>query len=97
MAENYPIKIHGQKSVQDAQVAVIMVPLSAHGHLNQAEQSRDSNKHHQTLDWLDKQEPDSVIYVSFGSSIRCRMKKSNNSPLEMLTKGDIFAGEDRRA
>lgn len=36
MAENYPTKIHGQNSVQDAQVAVIMVPLSAHGHhLNQ--------------------------------------------------------------
>ncbi|WMV52768.1 hypothetical protein MTR67_046153 [Solanum verrucosum] len=35
MAENYPMKSDGKKGVQDSQVAVVMVPLPAQGHLNQ--------------------------------------------------------------
>uniref|UniRef100_A0A3Q7IJX6 Glycosyltransferase N-terminal domain-containing protein n=1 Tax=Solanum lycopersicum TaxID=4081 RepID=A0A3Q7IJX6_SOLLC len=35
MAENYPMKSNGKKGIQDAHVAVVMVPLPAQGHLNQ--------------------------------------------------------------
>ncbi|CAN4118473.1 unnamed protein product [Withania somnifera] len=74
------------------------------------EQHKDSTKRHQTLDWLDKQEPDSVIYVSFGSStslsseeieqLAIGLEKSVQKfvwALRDADKGDIFAGEERRA
>ncbi|XP_004249229.2 zeatin O-glucosyltransferase-like [Solanum lycopersicum] len=68
------------------------------------------NKQHQTLYWLDKQETNSVIYVSFGSTttlsneeieeLAIGLEKSMQKFIWVLReadKGDIFAGEERRA
>ncbi|CAN4109137.1 unnamed protein product [Withania somnifera] len=72
--------------------------------------NKDSTKRLQTLDWLDKQEPNSVIYVSFGSStslsnkeieqLAIALEKSLQKFIWVLRyadKGDVFAGEERRA
>ncbi|KAM3339491.1 zeatin O-glucosyltransferase-like [Capsicum galapagoense] len=78
--------------------------------LSLTEQNKDSNKCHQTFDWLDKQEPDSVIYVSFGTStslsnkeieqLAVGLEKSQQKFVWVLRdadKGDVFAGDERRA
>ncbi|WMV52772.1 hypothetical protein MTR67_046157 [Solanum verrucosum] len=75
-----------------------------------SEQNKDSNKQHQTLYWLDKQETNSVIYVSFGSTttlsnkeieeLAIGLEKSMQKFIWVLRdadKGDVFAGEERRA
>ncbi|KAJ8570393.1 hypothetical protein K7X08_037365 [Anisodus acutangulus] len=78
--------------------------------LSLTKQNKYSNKRHQTLDWLDKQEPDSVIYVSFGSStslsneeieqLAIGLEKSLQKFIWVIRdadKGDVFAGEERKA
>ncbi|MCD7465323.1 hypothetical protein HAX54_001039 [Datura stramonium] len=80
------------------------------GELYNSSRKKDSNKRHQTLDWLDKQEPDSVIYVSFGIStslsneqieqLAIGLEKSLQKFVWVLRdadKGDVFSGEERRA
>ncbi|KAH0721840.1 hypothetical protein KY290_006236 [Solanum tuberosum] len=75
-----------------------------------SEQNKNSNKHHQTLYWLDKQETNSVIYVSFGTTtslsneeieeLAVGLEKSMQKFIWVLRdadKGDVFAGEERRA
>ncbi|XP_055807870.1 zeatin O-glucosyltransferase-like [Solanum dulcamara] len=75
-----------------------------------SEQNKDSNKHHQTLYWLDRQETNSVIYVSFGSTttlsneeieeLAIGLEKSMQKFIWVLRdadRGDVFAGEERRA
>ncbi|KAF3675481.1 Zeatin O-xylosyltransferase [Capsicum annuum] len=74
------------------------------------EQNKDSNKYHQTLFWLDKQEKNSVIYVSFGTTtslsneeieeLAIGLEKSMLKFIWVLRdadKADVFAGEERRA
>ncbi|CAN4109138.1 unnamed protein product [Withania somnifera] len=74
------------------------------------EQNKESNTRHQSLDWLDKQEPDSVIYVSFGTTtslsneeikeLAIGLEKSMQKFIWVLRdadKGDVFKGEERRA
>ncbi|KAM3205703.1 hypothetical protein P3L10_029113 [Capsicum annuum] len=74
------------------------------------EQKKDSNKHHQIFDWLDRQEKNSVIYVSFGTTtslsdkqieeLTIGLEKSMQKFIWVLRdadKGDVFAGEERRA
>ncbi|KAJ8570392.1 hypothetical protein K7X08_037364 [Anisodus acutangulus] len=75
-----------------------------------SQQNKDSNKHHKTLYWLDKQETNSVIYVSFGTTtslsneeieeLAVGLEKSLQKFIWVLRdadKGDVFAGEERRA
>lgn len=74
------------------------------------EQKKGSDKRHQTLDWLDKQEPDSVIYVSFGTSTSLSNEEIGQLAIGLeknlqkfiwvirdADKGDVSAGEERRA
>ncbi|KAM3205708.1 hypothetical protein P3L10_029118 [Capsicum annuum] len=74
------------------------------------EQKKDSNKRHQIFDWLDRQEKNSVIYVSFGTTtslsdkeieeLAIGLEKSMQKFIWVLRdadKADVFAGEERRA
>ncbi|KAL3534388.1 hypothetical protein ACH5RR_002849 [Cinchona calisaya] len=71
---------------------------------------KSSKKRHYCLDWLDKQAPNSVIFVSFGSTtsvsdeeakeIANGLEKSGQKFIWVLRdadKGDVFQGEVRRA
>nr|XP_027066064.1 zeatin O-glucosyltransferase-like [Coffea arabica] len=70
---------------------------------------KNSEKRHYCLNWLDKQAPDSVIFISFGSTtsvsdeeakeIATGLDKSGQNFIWVLRdadKGDVFQGEDRR-
>ncbi|KAH6828725.1 hypothetical protein C2S53_018074 [Perilla frutescens var. hirtella] len=73
--------------------------------------SADNLEHsHACLEWLDKQEPKSVIYVSFGTTVSLSDEQINElahglerSKVKFLwvlrdaDKGDVFDGEVRRA
>ncbi|KAM3339494.1 hypothetical protein P3S68_029363 [Capsicum galapagoense] len=74
------------------------------------EQKKDSKKRHQIFDWLDRQEKNSVIYVSFGTTsslsdkeieeLAIGLEKSMQKFIWVLRdadKADVFAGEERRA
>ncbi|XP_051149600.1 zeatin O-glucosyltransferase-like [Andrographis paniculata] len=69
-----------------------------------------SKRHHKSLQWLDKHEPDSVLYISFGTTttmcdeeIAELAKGLEQSKVKFLwvlreaDKGNIFSGEPRRA
>ncbi|CAI9779495.1 unnamed protein product [Fraxinus pennsylvanica] len=69
-----------------------------------------SNSQHKCLEWLDKQDPKSVIYISFGTTVSMSdeeikelalgLEQSKQNFLWVLRdadKGDIFEGEVRRA
>ncbi|CAA3013116.1 zeatin O-glucosyltransferase-like [Olea europaea subsp. europaea] len=69
-----------------------------------------SNSLHQCLEWLDKQGPKSVIYISFGTTVSMSdeeikelalgLEQSKQNFLWVLRdadKGDVFDGEVRRA
>lgn len=69
----------------------------------------NSNRSHKCLEWLDKQAPKSVIYVSFGTTVTMAdeqieelaigLEKSEQKFIWVLRdadKGDIFSGEGRR-
>ncbi|CDP14136.1 unnamed protein product [Coffea canephora] len=71
---------------------------------------KNSETRHCCLDWLDKQAPNSVIFISFGSTtsvsdeeakeIATGLDKSGQKFIWVLRdadKGDVFQGEDRRA
>ncbi|XP_027176207.1 zeatin O-glucosyltransferase-like [Coffea eugenioides] len=73
-------------------------------------EQKNSMKRHYCLDWLDKQAPNSVIFISFGSTtsisdeeaeeIAIGLDKSGQKFIWVLRdadKGDVFQGEDRRA
>ncbi|OIT28893.1 zeatin o-glucosyltransferase [Nicotiana attenuata] len=77
--------------------------------LEPKEKSKDSNKHHESLDWLDKQEPNSVIFVSFGTTtslcdeevkeLASGLEKSEQKFIWVLRdadKGDVFTSEVRK-
>ncbi|XP_076891415.1 zeatin O-glucosyltransferase-like [Bidens hawaiensis] len=70
--------------------------------------SEEPTKRHKTLEWLDKQAQDSVIYVAFGSTtsfsneqiqeLASGLEKSGQKFIWVLRdadKGDIFKGESR--
>ncbi|XP_057795136.1 zeatin O-xylosyltransferase-like [Salvia miltiorrhiza] len=72
--------------------------------------SSRSNDSHECLEWLDKQEEKSVIYVSFGTTVSLSDKEINElahglerSRVKFLwvlrdaDKGDVFDGDVRRA
>ncbi|KAL3533744.1 hypothetical protein ACH5RR_007265 [Cinchona calisaya] len=74
------------------------------------EEKQGSNKRHHCLDWLDKQAPNSVIFISFGSTtslsdqeveeIAIGLEKSEQKFIWVVRdadKGDVFDGEVRRA
>ncbi|KAL3370570.1 hypothetical protein AABB24_007563, partial [Solanum stoloniferum] len=74
------------------------------------EKRKDSNKRHESLDWLDKQERDSVIFVSFGTTtslcdeeikvLAIGLEKSCQKFVWVLRdadKGDVFTSEVRKA
>ncbi|KAL3357474.1 hypothetical protein AABB24_017936 [Solanum stoloniferum] len=69
---------------------------------------RDSRKPHKCIKWLDEQEPNSVIFVSFGTTttlsdeeikeLAIGLEKSEKKFIWVLReadKGDIFTGESR--
>ncbi|KAF8398335.1 hypothetical protein HHK36_017262 [Tetracentron sinense] len=71
--------------------------------------SGDSNRRHQCLEWLDKQAPQSVLYISFGSTttmpddqiieLATGLERSNQRFIWVLRdadRGDIYAGEEAR-
>ncbi|CAK9149786.1 unnamed protein product [Ilex paraguariensis] len=71
--------------------------------------NEDSNRRHSCLEWLDKQVPKSVIFVSFGTStslpdeqikeLAIGLEQSGQKFIWVLRdadKGDIFAGEVRK-
>ncbi|XP_059308879.1 zeatin O-xylosyltransferase-like [Lycium ferocissimum] len=73
------------------------------------ETEKGSNKHHESLDWLDKQEPRSVIFVSFGTTISLcdeeieeialGLEKSQQKFIWVLRdvdKGNVFASEVKK-
>ncbi|XP_060184980.1 zeatin O-glucosyltransferase-like [Lycium barbarum] len=77
--------------------------------LEKNEKSKDSNKRHESLDWLDKQEPNSVIFVSFGTTtslcdeevkeLAVGLEKSHQKFVWVLRdadKGDVFTSEVRK-
>ncbi|KAK6778995.1 hypothetical protein RDI58_025713 [Solanum bulbocastanum] len=79
------------------------------GELYNSSRNKDSNKHHQSLYWLDKQETNSVIYVSFGTStslsneeieeLAFGLEKSMQKFIWVLRdvdRGDVFADEERK-
>ncbi|PWA70107.1 UDP-glucuronosyl/UDP-glucosyltransferase [Artemisia annua] len=84
--------------------------LYALGPFNPVEITHDSShKRHQLFDWLEKQSPNSVLYVSFGTTtsmdnkeiqeIALGLEKSEQRFLWVLRdadKGDIFEGENRK-
>ncbi|MCD7460142.1 hypothetical protein HAX54_042951 [Datura stramonium] len=70
---------------------------------------RGSNKRHESLDWLNKQEPNSVIFVSFGTTtslcdeeieeIAIGLEKSQQKFIWVLRdadKGDVFTSDVRK-
>ncbi|XP_059657228.1 zeatin O-glucosyltransferase-like [Cornus florida] len=70
----------------------------------------DETQRHKCLEWLDKQAPNSVIFVSFGTSTSLRdeqikelalgLERSEQKFIWVLRdadKGDVFVGETRRA
>ncbi|KAK4345969.1 hypothetical protein RND71_036145 [Anisodus tanguticus] len=70
---------------------------------------KNSRKSHKCIDWLDKQEPNSVIFVSFGTTtslsdeeikeLAIGLEKSEQKFIWVLReadKGDIFNGESRK-
>ncbi|KAH7842857.1 hypothetical protein Vadar_009853 [Vaccinium darrowii] len=70
----------------------------------------ESNSQHKCLEWLDKQVPKSVLYVSFGTTTSLKdeqikelaigLEQSKRNFLWILRdadKGDIFAGDVKRA
>ncbi|KAH6794590.1 hypothetical protein C2S52_005067 [Perilla frutescens var. hirtella] len=72
--------------------------------------SNQPEREHKCLEWLDKQEPKSVIYVSFGTTVSLSDEQINElahglerSKVRFLwvlrdaDKGDVFHGEVRRA
>nr|AAL92461.1 putative glucosyltransferase [Solanum lycopersicum] len=74
------------------------------------EKSKDSNKRHESLHWLDKQERNSVIFVSFGTTtslcdeeikvLAIGLEKSRQKFVWVLRdadKGDVFTSEVRKA
>nr|CAB3484877.1 unnamed protein product [Digitaria exilis] len=87
--------------------------LDAMGSSDQQGRSSNNNKRHECLDWLDKQPPASVLYVSFGSTSSLRgeqvtelgaaLRESKQRFIWVLRdadRGNIFAennGEDRHA
>ncbi|XP_058212224.1 zeatin O-glucosyltransferase-like isoform X3 [Rhododendron vialii] len=79
------------------------------GPLNHGKKS-ESNSLHKCLEWLDKQVPKSVLYVSFGTStsmadeqikeLALGLEQSKQKFIWILRdadKGDIFAGDVKRA
>ncbi|XP_055802297.1 zeatin O-glucosyltransferase-like [Solanum dulcamara] len=73
------------------------------------EKSKGSNKRHESLDWLDKQERDSVIFVSFGTTtslcdeeikvLAIGLEKSLQKFIWVLRdadKGDVFTSDVRK-
>ncbi|KAA8517143.1 hypothetical protein F0562_017436 [Nyssa sinensis] len=71
---------------------------------------KNSNQRHKSLEWLDKQAPNSVIFVSFGTitsltddqikELATGLEQSEQKFIWVLRdadKGDVFAGEVRRA
>nr|ARU08116.1 UGT26 [Gardenia jasminoides] len=71
---------------------------------------KSSTKRHYCLDWLDRQAPNSVVFISFGSTtsvsdeeakeIATGLDKSRQKFIWVLRdadKGDVFQGEDWRA
>ncbi|KAL7169058.1 hypothetical protein ACSBR2_034148 [Camellia fascicularis] len=86
--------------------------LWAMGPLNsgRVDDSKSSNSQHKCLDWLDKQAPNSVLYVSFGTTtsmtdqeikeLAMGLEQSGQKFIWVLRdadKGDIFAGDVKRA
>ncbi|CAL5435021.1 unnamed protein product [Camellia sinensis] len=72
--------------------------------------STNTNQRHECLKWLDKQPPNSVIYVSFGTTtsftdeqireLAVGLEQSGHKFIWVLReadKGDVFVGEVRRA
>ncbi|OIT19677.1 PREDICTED: zeatin O-glucosyltransferase-like [Nicotiana attenuata] len=70
---------------------------------------KDSNKRHNCLEWLDKQEPNSVIFVSFGTTtslsdkeieeLAIGLEQSQQKFIWVLRdadKGDMFTGDVRK-
>nr|GMC86084.1 zeatin O-glucosyltransferase-like [Ipomoea batatas] len=73
-------------------------------------ENKDSGTRHKSLAWLDKQEKNSVIFVSFGSSTSLSDEQINEIAIGLAEseqkfiwvlreadKGDVFVGEARRA
>lgn len=71
---------------------------------------KDSSSRHKSLEWLDKQAPKSVLYISFGSTTTMTDKQIQelaigleNSKQKFLwvlkdaDKGNVFDGETRKA
>nr|XP_009774568.1 PREDICTED: zeatin O-glucosyltransferase-like [Nicotiana sylvestris] len=71
---------------------------------------KDSRNRHKSLEWLDKQAPKSVLYISFGSAttmtdeqiqeLAMGLEKSKQKFLWVLRdadKGNVFDGETRKA
>ncbi|CAL5423242.1 unnamed protein product [Camellia sinensis] len=71
---------------------------------------KNSNSQHKCLEWLDKQEPKSVLYVSFGTTtsltnqqikeLAIGLEQSRQKFIWVLRdadKGDIFTGDVKRA
>ncbi|KAF8398336.1 hypothetical protein HHK36_017263 [Tetracentron sinense] len=72
--------------------------------------SRNSNRRHECLEWLDKQAPRSVLYISFGTTtsmpddqiieLAMGLERSNQRFIWVLRdaahRGDIYAGEEAR-
>ncbi|CAL5351909.1 unnamed protein product [Camellia sinensis] len=71
---------------------------------------RNSNSQHKCLEWLDKQDPKSVLYVSFGTTtsltnqqikeLAIGLEQSGQKFIWVLRdadKGDIFSGDVKRA
>lgn len=69
----------------------------------------DKRKTHECINWLDKQEPNSVLFVSFGTTttltdeeineLAIGLEKSDQKFIWVLReadKGDIFTGENRK-
>ncbi|KAL7194437.1 hypothetical protein ACSBR1_034786 [Camellia fascicularis] len=90
---------------EDKQLWVIG-PLTS----RRVDDSKNSDRQHRCLDWLDKQAPHSVLYVSFGTttSMTDQRIKELTMGLEQsgqkfiwvsrdADKGDIFAGNVKRA
>ncbi|KAF7146386.1 hypothetical protein RHSIM_Rhsim04G0104000 [Rhododendron simsii] len=80
------------------------------GPLNHGKKSDESNSRHKCLEWLDKQVPKSVLYVSFGTTtsmadeqikeLAMGLEWSKQKFIWILRdadKADIFAGDVKRA
>ncbi|CAN4084272.1 unnamed protein product [Withania somnifera] len=60
---------------------------------------KDSSSRYKSLEWLDKQAPKSVLYISFGSSTTMTDKQIHELAmgLERASKSNVFDGETRKA